>query len=50
MPIIFNPSITTIIAAAATAFAVAAPAYPYPWDDAFHDSALLMGGHGRGYR
>jgi hypothetical protein len=96
MPIVYNLSITTIIAAAATAFAVATPAiasadtqlitncpqpsesngvilsdtvtdcstpgnvqinaapdmpdYPYPWDDEFYGSALLMGGYGRGYR
>ena len=26
------------------------PVYPYPWDDAFYGSALLIGGFGRGYR
>jgi len=26
------------------------PDYPYPWDDAFYGSALLIGGFGRGYR
>jgi len=26
------------------------PDYPYPWDDEFYGSALLIGGFGRGYR
>ena len=26
------------------------PDYPYPWDDSFYGSALLIGGFGRGYR
>jgi hypothetical protein len=26
------------------------PDYPYPWDDEFYGSALLIGGYGRGYR
>ena len=38
MPIIFNPSMTPVIVAAATAFAVATPALP---------AAV---GYGRGYR
>jgi len=38
MPIIFNPSMTTIIASAATAFAVATPVIP------------AVDGYGRGYR
>jgi hypothetical protein len=96
MPIILKPSITAVIAFAATAFAVSAsavaaadtqlitscpqpsesngvilsdtvtdcstpgnvqinaapdmPDYPYPWDDEFYGSALLIGGYGRGYR
>jgi hypothetical protein len=26
------------------------PDYPYPWDDEFYGSALLIGGYGRGFR
>jgi hypothetical protein len=50
MPIVHNHIITTLIAVPATAFAAAAPDYPYPRDDEFYGSALLMGGYGRGYR
>jgi|GEM_PF-6177865 len=38
MPIMFNPSITTVIAAAGTAFAVATP------------TVAAAGRYGRGYR